>query len=115
MVPFQEAKGEERSTNEDSAIFDKVESDGLRILYLFSGTRRAGDLGHWLRREAKLNQVKLKLKEVDILRGRKGHNLLSKATRPTRPPSSRAKRSDPHLAHGRSGRHRPAPALRRKQ
>jgi len=55
-------------------------TERLKVLYLFSGRVRKSGLGSCLKRQAKEKGVKVEVKEVDIIRGRK-HNMLSKAAR----------------------------------
>ena len=53
----------------------------VRVLYLFSGKRRKCDMRHWLEKLGKGMEVKVLMKEIDVLRGGKKHNMLLKAAR----------------------------------
>ena len=49
----------------------------LRVLHLFAGKRRVGDLASCVRSSLKGAKVGLDLRELDVLRGKKSQNLLS--------------------------------------
>ena len=49
----------------------------MSVLYLFAGAKRKSDLGSYLKAICKEKGVKLKILELDILRGRRRHDLSS--------------------------------------
>jgi hypothetical protein len=55
----------------------------MQVLYLFAGAKRHSSLAGCLRSASKRTGLKINTKEVDILQGGRGHDLLRKATRRT--------------------------------
>ncbi len=53
----------------------------VRILYLFAGKQRRGDMGYFLGKFFKEKYIEIHMVEVDVLRGGKRHNLLQKSSR----------------------------------
>ena len=53
----------------------------LQVLYLFSGPKRKSGLAKSLRRARKGTNVKFNIKEVDIIRGGRKHDMLIKTKR----------------------------------
>ncbi len=53
----------------------------VKVLYLFAGRQRRGDMGYFLRKLFKAKDIEVNMVEVDVLRGGRRHNLLQISSR----------------------------------